>query len=71
MTSGGWPSGRGQQEEPRPVVRQVADVVGQDLEAEQGRRPRRQHGGCTTLTAVGDGLAGAGRVVGREQLPWP
>ena len=47
------------------------DLVDQDLEAEQRRRPRREDGGRAALAAIGDGLAGPGRVVGREQLPRP
>ncbi len=58
-------------QEPGPVAGQVADLVGQDLQAEQARRPRRQDGGRAPLPPVDDGLAGAGRVVGREQLPRP
>ena len=61
----------GQDQEPGPVARQVADLVGQDLEPEQAGRPWRQDGRRAALGAVGDGLAGAGRVVGRQQLPRP
>ena len=61
----------GQDQEPGPVAGQVADVVGQDLEPEQRRGARRQDGRRAALAAVGDGLAGAGRVVGRQELPGP
>ena len=57
----------GEDQEPGPVAGQVADLVGEDLEPEQGRGPRRQDGRRAALAAVGDGLAGAGRVVGRQR----
>ena len=44
-------SGPCQDEEPGPVAGQVADVVGQDLQAEQGGRARRQDGGGAALAA--------------------
>ena len=70
-SAGGGASGSRQHDEPGPVAGQVADPVGEDLEAEQRRRARRQDGGRAALAAVGDGLAGAGGVVRREELPRP
>ena len=67
--SEGRPAGHREDEEPGPVAVEVADVVGQDLQVEQGRRPRRQDRRGAAFAAVGDGLAGTRRVVGREQLP--
>ena len=69
-TSGGVvPTRRRQDQEAGPVVRQVADLVGQHLEAEQSRGTWREDGGRPPFAAVSDGLAGARRVVGREELP--
>ena len=68
-TSGGTRHPDGQHQEARPVVREVADVVGQDLQPEQGRGAGREDGGGATLAGSRDGLAGTGRVVGREELP--
>ena len=50
---------------------QVADLVGQHLEAEQRRGTRREDGGRPPFAGLRDGLAGTGRVVGREELPRP
>ena len=71
-TSGRAPGiGPGEHEEPRPVAGQVADLVGEDLQTEQGGRPGREDRRRAALALVGDGLAGAGRVVGRQELPRP
>ena len=64
-------AGRRKDEEPRAIVRDVLDVVREDLESEQGCGTRREDSGSAPLAPLGDGFAGAGSVVGREQLPWP
>ena len=64
-------AGRRKDEEPRAVVRDVLDVVREDLESEQGCGTRREHGCSSPLAPLGDGFAGASSVVGREQLPRP
>ena len=64
-------AGRRKHQEARPVPGQVADLVGQRLEAEQGGRARRQDRAGAALAGVRDGFAGPGRVVGRQELPRP
>ena len=64
-------AGSGDDQEPGPVVVDVLDPVGQDLEPEQRRRPRRQDRRRAALRAVDDEPARAGRVVGRQQRPRP
>ena len=56
-------------EEARPVAGQIADVVRERFQPEQGRRAWRQDGGRATLVRVRDGLPGTGGVVGRQELP--
>ena len=62
-------SGRARTRNRVRLSRQVADLVGEDLQAEQGGGPRRQDRGGPALAGVDDGLAGPGRVVRREELP--
>ena len=60
-----------QDEEARPVLRHGLDLGGQDGQAEARRRAWREDGSGTTFLAIRDELAGAGRVVGRQQAPRP
>ena len=63
------PPARATAEKSRPVVRLVGDVRGQDLETKERGGAGREDGGCARFVAVGDELARAGRVVGREKGP--
>ena len=61
----------GHDEEPGPVLGHGLDLVSQDGQAEARRGAGREDGGGALFLTVHDELAGAGRVVGRQQAPRP
>ena len=58
-------------QEPRPVLGDALDPVGEDLQAEPGGGARREDGRGPALATLDDRLAGARRVVGGQQRPGP
>ena len=69
-SAGTSPSPAPSDREPGPVAGLVADLVGEDLEPEEGGDARRRIA-AAPRSARRRSLSGAGGVVGRQDLPWP